>query len=123
MSNEPLKVTDVGAWVTEFIKRFGLKSPKFFQVWQTIGVVAIGVGFIPDTLEYLNITLNPHWANMLAIVLKAAGGALWLMAKLPVNNVSTVIAATDSLPFTEKKKAQGVDIPPTQTVEEINNKL
>lgn len=93
------------AFIVETFKRFGVKSPRFFQVFQTIGIIATGIGFIPDALQWLDITPGPIYSKYISLAVKVAGGVMWLMAKLPVQNPERIIERTDKLPFTEKTTA------------------
>ena len=107
--------TDVMAWLIEFIKRFSLKSPRFFQVFQTIGLIAGLITGIPLFLEQLqglgiNIPLPEVWVRVQSKVIAAAAGVMWLMAKLPVNQPPTdngqPVPKKEALPFTEKNPAE-----------------
>lgn len=99
------------AFIAELWKRFPLKTPKFFQILQAVGIVAAGIGFIPDALTYLELTPTPIMSHYLEIVLKVAGIVTWIMAKLPVENATRVSLNTNHMPFTAaaKKEAQITD--------------
>lgn len=72
------------AWFTEFIERFALESPKYFQVWQKIGGIAFIIGWVPDALDALDIVVTGKIADYIAFGLKVAGFITWLQAKQPV---------------------------------------
>ena len=97
------------SWFVEFYKRFGLTSPRFFQIIQYAGAAAVAIGFVPDILTYLSITPGPIFSKVLTTVLKAAGATAYIVSKLPTSNPNHVIQTTDNLPFTEKKQITGVD--------------
>ena len=97
------------SWFIEFYKRFGLTSPRFFQIIQYVGAAAVVVGFVPDILTSLSITPGPIFSHVLQIALKAAGAATYIVSKLPTSNPNHIVQTTDSLPFTEKKQITGVD--------------
>lgn len=103
------------AWFIEFYKRFGLKTPKFFQVLQIVGIIAAIVGFIPDALQYLEVTTTPIIDRYVSLAVKVAGGITWLISKLPAVNANTVAFHSNSLPFTEKKKIEGKEPTPATT--------
>lgn len=95
-------------WITEVFNRFALKTPKFFQVWQWIGIAAAAVAGLPALLvEFqtnLGITL-PVW--VVTISDKAvwlSGIIIWVMAKLPVKNPEQVTKTTDKLPYSEQQQ-------------------
>lgn len=99
------------SWVVEVYNRFGLKSPKFFQTLQLIGLIALGVGFIPDALKWLDLTPTLIVDKVIAVAVKVAGGITWVISKLPVT--STVSPVEDGktvngyrvLPFTTDHRA------------------
>lgn len=74
------------AWFQEFIQRFFVKSPAYFQVWQKIGIVCALLGFLPDALDALDVVVAGKWAIYLGIAMKAAGFVTWLQAKQPVQS-------------------------------------
>lgn len=95
------------AWLVETFKRFALKTPAFFQVFQVLGIIATGVGFLPDLLEYLKITPTEIFSHYLEIGLRVAGIVTWVMAKLPViNSTSVVQQQSTALPFTAQKESK-----------------
>jgi hypothetical protein len=106
-----MQQSDFMAWFTETFKRFALKTPHFFQVYQTIGIICVGVGFLPDVLEWADITPNDVISKYLALAIKVAGGVMWLMAKLPVSDPKKPVdgktgeqqAINDVMPFSVKK--------------------
>lgn len=107
------------AWISEFIKRFTFKSPRFFQIVQYAGLIATAVGFIPDALVWLNITPTDIISKYITLALKVAGGVTYLIAKLPVSNSSVIADNSTQLPFTQKKKIEGVEPTPEQTLDKI----
>ncbi len=110
---------NIPAWFIEFFKRFALKTPKFFQVLQLAGIIATVAGFIPDILVWLSITPNEVVSKYLTVILKVAGATTWIVSKLPATNVTAVIDNSNALPFTEKKKVEGVDPPVEKTIESL----
>jgi hypothetical protein len=95
-------------WLSELLARFSLKSPKFFQVLQTIGVVCAFLGGVPKILEDNNIHLGEPFATYvnkgIALAVTVAGIVTWILGKLPVSqDVMTQAKAADKLPYTTKK--------------------
>ena len=68
------------AFFSEFYSRFGLKSHRFFQILQMARLLATAIGFIPDGLALLNITLPAVRWGYLAFDLKIDGGFKCLFA-------------------------------------------
>ena len=98
------KQTALIAFLKETINRFGLKSPKFFQVYQMIGLVLTGIGFIPDIITWLDLTPTPIVSKYVSLAVKVAGGIMWLMAKIPVQNATKEIEKFDTdMPFSKQK--------------------
>lgn len=92
------------SFIVELYKRFGLKSPKFFQVIQFIGIIATAIAWVPDLLQYLDIIPNEIYSKTLEVSLKVAGIITWVIAKLPVvDSLKTVATKPENLPFTENK--------------------
>ncbi|HEX8334509.1 MAG TPA: hypothetical protein VF622_17930 [Segetibacter sp.] len=71
-------------FIIELFQRFALKSPKFYQKLQTVGLVALGIGFVPEILELLEITVTGQVAKYIGLAVKVAGAFTWLLAKTPV---------------------------------------
>ena len=114
--------SNFSTWFSEMFKRFGLDSPKYFKIWQTIGLVAIGISFIPDALSYYHIALTGTAGIVLSVALKAGGAALKFMGMLPVSNANAVIDISNKLPFTENAKATGTDKSVDATVRKVQNR-
>lgn len=93
-------------FLKELYSRFPLKTPKFFQVFQFIGILSIVVGGIPDVLHWLEITPSPLFSKVLTKCLEACGAITWAMAKLPVEHATTIATKTDMLPFTTAAKQE-----------------
>jgi hypothetical protein len=109
-----MQQSDLIAWLQETFRRMALKSPHFFQVYQTIGAIAVGVGFIPDALQWLDFTPNEIISKYIALAIKVAGAVMWFMAKMPVTDPKKPVdgktgeqqAIGEVMPFTQKKKAE-----------------
>jgi len=86
-------------FLIELVKRFATKSPKFFKIFQYVGIAATVMGFIPDALVMLGITPNAIFSNYIEIGLRVAGIVTVVMASLPVPNSSDTNTAS-ILPFT-----------------------
>lgn len=107
--------TDVMAFIVELLRRFSLKSPKFFQVLQTISIIAGLITGLPEFIDLLNsmganINLPEIWLAVQSKVIMWASIVLWMAAKLPVENPEQpktgdgkLVARTKALPFTTKK--------------------
>lgn len=95
-------------FLKEFFKRFALKSPKFFQHLQTVGIILMAIGGIPEMLQELNITLPGKindWVNKgISIAVTLGGIVTWILAKLPVANAETLPTSVkkEALPFSKK---------------------
>jgi len=94
------------AWLIENIKRFGLKTPRFFKVWKTIGFFCILVGFIPEGLAFLNITPNDVISNYLTLAVKVAGAVMVFMSKITFDDADPKLIENKDkqLPFTQINK-------------------
>jgi hypothetical protein len=99
------------AYIIEFFKRFGLKTPSFFQVLQTLGIIAAILTGLPAFVEWLNadfgvgVTLPDFWLAIQDKVIAWCGFVMWVVAKLPISdNAMPAAKAEDKLPFTENKK-------------------
>ena len=51
-------------FITELVRRFAKKNPKFFQIIQAISATVAFVAFIPDLAAYLEIA-SPAWLEIL----------------------------------------------------------
>ncbi len=107
--------SDVWLFLYELYKRMALKSPKFFQVLQTIGMVVALITGIPLAIQQAEMFLGlkialpevvNHW--MVRVVF-ACGLIVKIMAKLPVIDSSSYTQQTNNgaaapkyevLPFT-----------------------
>lgn len=96
-------------FITEFLNRFSLKSPAFFQVIQTLSIVAAAIAGIPALIAQFQSDLGisvPGWMidySNKAVVIAAA--VAWIIAKLPVKSPEiNKISTLRKLPFSEKKK-------------------
>jgi len=89
-------------YLNETISRVFLKSPKYFKIVQIVGLIATGIGFLPDIAAYLGINLPDN--QTVQLVLKVAGGTTYFISKLPVENSSVVQKQTNTLPFSDINK-------------------
>lgn len=120
--------TDVGAWIKETLSRFSLQSPKFFKVWQTAGMLLLLVTGIPEGLKMLYEDMGIDVWTMLPVAVQVlasktialAGFVMKFMAMLPVNNANAIVNNSPKLPFTEKKKSEGVDARVGETIQGLN---
>lgn len=104
---------------SEVFTRLNSKSPKFFVIWQWFFAILTLVSLIPTGLEFLNITLVGYKLSLITKMTSAAGGLLWIMAKMPIKpqivtmtTDGAVIQKTDEtkLPITMKdQKREAVD--------------
>jgi hypothetical protein len=117
-----MQQSDFIAWLRETFKRLALKSPKFFQVYQSIGMIAVVVGFIPDALTFLEITPTDVMNQKIQLAMKIAGAVMWFMAKMPVTDPRKPVdgktgeaqALHDVMPFTQKVKDATPVVPMNQ---------
>ncbi len=93
--------TDVMAFLIELIKRFSLKSPKFFQVIQAVGLIAGLITGVPEFLQLLGMQLPAAIAPFASKTIAAASSVLWIMAKLPVDPKAML---ESKMPFTTKNQ-------------------
>lgn len=76
--------TDVWAFLIELYRRMALKSPKFFQVFQIIGIVAGLLCGLPAFLDSIGVVLPEPIKAIESKVVGVAAVVMWAMAKLPV---------------------------------------
>lgn len=108
--------SDVMAFLVELYKRMSLKSPAFFQVLQTLGMIAALITGIPLFLQQLSmftgmeINLPGPVNGMFVRVVFWCGLVVKLMAKLPVTDpdrpvtkAGRPVSTIKNMPFTEKK--------------------
>lgn len=108
--------SDITAFLVELYKRMSLKSPKFFQVLQGIGMVAALVTGIPLFLQQIEmftgmkITLPEIVNSTLIRIVFWCGVIVKVMAKLPVSdpdkpvtNTGRIAAPRKVMPYTDKK--------------------
>lgn len=106
--------TDVAAFLLELYQRMSLKSPRFFQVLQAIGMAAALITGIPLFIQQVEMFTGleipmpdvvNHWVTR---VVFWCGVIVKLMAKLPVvqppidNGVP--VPKKEALPFTSAVK-------------------
>lgn len=91
-------------FIKEFFARFPLKTPQFFQYFQYAGILAMGLGLVPDALHWLEITPTPLFSKVITKLLEFCGLITWIMAKLPVENSTKVAMNTNKMPFTKAHK-------------------
>lgn len=94
-------------FLKEMIHRFGMKSPKFFRVWQIIFLAATLLTGLPELLTELGVKELPDWAQALSTKTVAIASAVaFVMAKLTVadtaKEVLTYSEKKEVLPFTSK---------------------
>jgi hypothetical protein len=92
----------MGAFFIELFKRFGLKSPKFFQVLQFIGALCAVITGLPDLLTRSGITLPPEIEVFENKTIAIAGAIMWIISKLPVENPQ-LVSVKKKLPFSKPK--------------------
>jgi len=106
--------TDLSAFLIEAYQRLSLKSPRFFQVLQTIGMIAALLTGIPLFIQQLEmftgLEINlPDVVNGIVIrIVFWCGLIVKIMAKLPVTPPPTdngvQVPQEEALPFTVKKE-------------------
>lgn len=108
-----MKKFNLIAWLEENITRFALKTPKFFQIWQTIGTILLVITGIPEALfqlkELFKVDVWQYLPDAVQFVanktIAIAGLVMLWMSKLPVTPPTTKKEEekiADKLPFTEK---------------------
>lgn len=104
--------SDILAWLVENYKRFSVKSPRLFQVWQAIGMTCALITGIPLFLQQLDIFLGFHIPlpdvvnHWVVRVVFWCGFVVKMMAKLPTAETPTQVSdvkQTNVYPFTTKK--------------------
>lgn len=98
------KKSDLSLFLKEIGARWSEGSPKFFRVMGWISLVMAGIGFIPDLLNFLQITLPEKWMAVLGRFMVGAG--LWgkFVASMPVKQPTKEV-----MPFTEKKQIEQIE--------------
>jgi hypothetical protein len=109
--------TDVAAFLVELYKRMSLKSPRFFQILQAIGMAAALITGIPLFIQQVEMFTGLHIAlpdvvnHWVTRVIFWCGVMVKIMAKLPVHQPPTdhgePVTKKEALPFTsvaDKKK-------------------
>lgn len=112
-----MKSSAIMDFIVELMKRFALKSPKFFQVLQIIAIIATLATGVPEFVDLLNsitglhINLPDFWESIQSKTVAISALVMWLMAKLPVTNQQQPITGSGktvspwkALPYTDKKK-------------------
>lgn len=105
MLNKP----DLILFLQELWSRLNVKSPKFFRTVGWISMIMSAIGFIPDALKWLDITLPEHWMMVIGKLMIGAG--IW--GKI----TSSLVVGTPSprlMPFTEKKQIEEAIAQPTK---------
>lgn len=93
--------SDVILFFQEYWRRLNETSPKFFRVIGWISMIAAAVGFIPQLLDFLDITLPAPWMKIVGKCMIAAG--VW--GKL-TSAAAIKRPASQTMPFTEKKQLE-----------------
>ena len=93
-------------FITEFINRFKLKTPAFFQVIQWLSIATAVVAGIPALIGQfqtdLHITLPPLLVALSSKVVAWSAIVAWVIAKLPVSSPHSN-SVQMKLPYTESK--------------------
>jgi hypothetical protein len=102
--------TDVAAFLIEMYKRMSLKSPRFFQILQAVGMAAALITGIPLFIQQiemftgLKIALPDVVNHWVVRVVFWCGVVVKVMAKLPVHQPpiedGEKIPKAEALPFT-----------------------
>lgn len=118
--------SDVWAFIIEAYKRMSLKSPKFFQVIQAIGMIAAFITGIPLAIQQFEMTFGVH----IDLPFPEAVNSTWIrvvffcgvlakiIAKLPVVDPKKPVDASGNtqpvhavMPYTAKKKEEATVVP------------
>lgn len=73
-------------FLIELVKRWKLESPRFFKVFQMIGLIATLITGVPELLAFLHISLPESIAFFANKTIAIAGAAVLLISKLTVKN-------------------------------------
>lgn len=73
------------------ISRLKQKSPKYFQVFNTINMIMFGIGAIPTLLKELDIVLPDRWMVVVGRLVSIAGLWGYLMSKSTVQRDPIII--------------------------------
>lgn len=97
---------------SEFLNRFKLKTPSFFQVIQTASIICGTIAGVPALLAQFQSELHialPGWVLIISSRTVAISAAVaWVIAKLPVTLPVTKMekeVLEQKLPFTEKNNS------------------
>lgn len=89
--------TQFVAFIVELFKRFGNKSPKFFNILTTVGIIAtIVINTLPPILASIGSPLSPFWQHLTGSAMTGALLAASMVSQLTVANVGTA-----NLPMTQ----------------------
>lgn len=89
--------TQFVAFIVELFKRFGNKSPKFFNILTTVGIIAtIVINTLPPVLASIGSPLSPFWQHLTGSAMTGALLAASIVSQLTVANVGTA-----NLPMTQ----------------------
>jgi hypothetical protein len=86
-----MKQTVIGDFLLQIIKRLTLESPKFFKVFQIIGIVASLITGIPEFLELIGVHLPQSIAFFANKTIAIAGSVVVFMATLTVKNPNEIL--------------------------------
>lgn len=99
-------------FLTELWNRLSIKSPAFFQVLQTIAIIAGALGGLPLLIsEFQGAFPTVVIPNSIVVfsgkVTLISAIVLWVIAKLPIKpEVLAKALADGKLPFTEQKQIE-----------------
>ena len=86
-----MKQTVIGDFLLQIVKRLTLESPKFFKVFQIIGIVASLITGIPEFLELIGVHLPESIAFFANKTIAIAGSIVVFMATLTVKNPNAIL--------------------------------
>ena len=86
-----MKRTIIGDFLLQIVKRLTLESPKFFKVFQIIGIVASLITGIPEFLELFGVHLPQSIAFFANKTIAIAGSVVVFMATLTVKNPNEIL--------------------------------
>lgn len=114
------------AFLVEWIKRYGQKSPKFYKWLNAIGVAAMVITGLPEVLSWLKIDIGIHFNDVLEKVIFYCGLVTSIISLSTVQNSTTVVTdptsaiktvvVKEQLPFTAKAEAKKAEADPLTNV-------
>ena len=86
-----MKQTLIGDFLLQIVKKLSLESPKFFKVFQILGIIASLITGIPEFLELIGVHLPESIAFFSNKTIAIAGFIVVFMSNLTVKNPNEIL--------------------------------